>query len=83
LNSPTESSVIIHFNATEEDIPYDLKTNLYNIFINLNDLFPNISYTVIKTLHPEDLDALWKAQEREMPGRLGENESKDFVIALL
>jgi len=80
LNSPTESSVIIHFNATEEDIPYDLKTNLYNIFINLNDLFPNISYAVIKTLHQEDLDALWEAQEREMPGRLGENESKDFVL---
>ena len=46
----------------------------------LGDLFPALSYPVVASLDRSDLDALYRAQERHRPDRLGDGATRDFVL---
>ncbi len=61
-------------------LPYDLLQAGRQLSFNLGDLFPNLSYPVIATLDRGDLDALYHAQARQNPGKLGNNATKDFIL---
>jgi hypothetical protein len=47
---------------------------------NLGEIFPTLSYPIITVLDRGDLEALYTAQQRHMPGQLGDNATKDFVL---
>ena len=47
---------------------------------DLGALFPSLSYPVVASLDRSDLDALYDAQERHEPKRLGDDATKDFVL---
>src|SRR5262245_9888930 len=57
-------------------LPYDLLQTGRQLSFNLGDLFPNLSYPVIATLDRSDLDALYRAQHQQNPGKLGDNATK-------
>ncbi len=61
-------------------LPYDLLQAGRRLFFGLDDLFPAFSYPVVASLDRSDLDALYRAQERHRPGRLGEDATRDFVL---
>ncbi len=61
-------------------LPYDLLQAGRQLAFNLGDLFPHLSYAVVEALDRADLDALYRAQEHERPGPLGESATKDFVL---
>jgi hypothetical protein len=61
-------------------LPYDLLQAGRQLSFNLGDLFPNLSYPVITTLDRGDLDALYRAQRQQNPGKLGDNATKDFIL---
>lgn len=61
-------------------LPYDLLQAGRQVSFNLGDLFPNLSYPIIATLDRGDLDALYRAQRQQNPGRLGDNATKDFIL---
>jgi PglZ domain len=61
-------------------LPYDLLQAGRRLSFNLGDIFPNLSYPVVAALDRADLDALYDAQNKHTPGRLGDNATKEFVL---
>ena len=48
-------------------LPHDLLQAGRQVSFNLGELFPNLSYPVIRTLERSHLDTLYEAQTRESP----------------
>lgn len=61
-------------------LPHDLLQAGRKLSFNLGDIFPNLSYPVIAAIDRGDLDALYEAQKRHAPGRLGDNATMEFVL---
>ncbi|TRZ49772.1 BREX-3 system phosphatase PglZ [bacterium] len=61
-------------------LPFDLLQAGRKLSFNLGDIFPTLSYPIITVLDRGDLEALYTAQRRHMPGQLGDNATKDFVL---
>jgi hypothetical protein len=61
-------------------LPYDLLQAGRRLSFNLGDLFPNMSYSVIEKLDRSLLDALFEAQHKSRPDRMGDNATKDFIL---
>jgi hypothetical protein len=77
----TELVVVLRSQASHlGSLPYDLLQAGRRLSFNLGDIFPNLSYPVVTALDRGDLDALYEAQKRHAPGRLGDNASKEFVL---
>jgi hypothetical protein len=77
----TDLVVVLRSPSQELDaLPYDLLQAGRKLSFNLGDLFPNLSYPVITSLDRADLDALYEAQEKYAPGRLGDNATKEFIL---
>lgn len=77
----TNLVVVLRSNASDlSSLPYDLLLAGSKLSFNLGDIFPNLSYPVITALDRGDLDALYEAQQRHAPGRLGDNATKEFVL---
>ena len=73
--------VILRLQDVElESLPYDLLQAGRRLSFNLGDLFPNLSYPVIEKLDRSLLDALYDAQRKSPPDRMGDNATKDFVL---
>src|SRR5690606_14433399 len=66
--------------ADLESLPYDLLQAGRKLSFNLGDLFPNLSYSVIEKLDRSLLDALFEAQHKSPPDRMGDNATKDFIL---
>lgn len=77
------TDLVVVLRAERHDLstlPYDLLQAGRQLSFNLGELFPNLSYPVIATLDRSDLDAVYRAQTRHKPDRLGDNATKDFVL---
>ena len=61
-------------------LPYDLLEAGRKLCFHLWDLFPNLSYPVVAALDRGDIDALYDAQAKHNPGKLGDNATKDFAL---
>ena len=61
-------------------LPYDILRTGRQLSFNLGELFPALSYPVVASLDRSDLDALYRAQMRHEPGRLGNDATKDFAL---
>lgn len=66
--------------ATLDSLPYDLLQAGRRLAFSLGEIFPNLSYPVVAALDRADLDALYQAQTKYLPGRLGDNATKDFIL---
>jgi len=67
-------------NAELESLPYDLLQAGRKLSFNLGDIFPTLSYPVIEKLDRSLLDALFEAQRKSPPDRMGDNATKDFIL---
>jgi hypothetical protein len=77
----TDLVVILRLQDAELDsLPYDLLQAGRKLSFNLGDLFPNLSYPVIEKLDQSLLDALFEAQCKSPPDRMGDNTTKDFIL---
>ena len=77
----TDLVVVLRLQDTElESLPYDLLQAGRKLSFNLGDLFPKLSYSVIEKLELGLLDALFEAQCKHSPGRMGDNATKDFIL---
>lgn len=81
LGEHTDLVVILRLQGAElESLPYDLLQAGRKLSFNLGDLFPNLSYPVIEKLDRSLLDALFEAQLKSPPDRMGDNATKDFIL---
>ena len=77
----TDLVVVLRLQDAElESLPYDLLQAGRKLSFNLGDLFPNLSYPVIEKLDRSLLDALFDAQRKSPPDRMGDNATKDFIL---
>ena len=77
----TDLVVVLRLQDVElESLPYDLLQAGRKLSFNLGDLFPNLSYPVIEKLDRSLLDALFDAQRKSPPDRMGDNATKDFIL---
>ena len=77
----TDLVVVLRLPDAElESLPYDLLQAGRKLSFNLGDLFPNLSYPVIEKLDSSLLDALFEAQQKSPPDRMGDNATKDFIL---
>lgn len=77
----TDLVVVLRSQASDlSTLPFDLLQAGRKLSFNLGDIFPTLSYPIITVLDRGDLDALYTAQRRHMPGQLGDNATKEFVL---
>lgn len=77
----TERAVILRTASSDlSSLPYDLLQAGRQLSFTLGNLFPTLSYPVVATLDRSDLDALYRAQQHQSSGALGDNASKDFIL---
>ena len=77
----TDLVVVLRLQANElSGLPYDLLQAGRKLSFNLGDIFPNLSYPVVAALDRGDLDALYEAQNKHTPDRMGDNATMDFVL---
>jgi hypothetical protein len=77
----TELVVVLRSGSGDLDsLPYDLLQAGRRMSFSLGEIFPHLSYPVLSALDRGDLDALFEAQARHVPGELGENATKEFVL---
>ena len=61
-------------------LPYDLLRSGRQLAFSLSALFPQLTYNEVSALERPDLDALYAAQRKFSPARLGENDTRDFIL---
>lgn len=77
----TDLVVVLCLHDVElEILPYDLLQTGRRLSFNLGELFPDLSYPVIEKLDRCLLDALFEAQNKLLPERMGDNATKDFIL---
>jgi hypothetical protein len=77
----TDLVVILRLKNSELDsLPFDLLNSGRRLLFSLGEIFPNMSYPVIECLDRMHLDALFDAQSRYSPDRMGDNATKDFIL---
>ncbi len=78
-----DTDLVVVLRSPEQDLhrlPFDLYTAGRKIAFDLTDIFPAFSYPVVDELERSHFDALYRAQQQEKPGRLGSNQSRDFIL---
>ena len=81
--SSDSARCVISVNSDFYDInalPYDLLSNAQRLSVSLGDCFPDLAYTVLKSLQSEELNALDSALQEYTPGQMNESASCDFVL---
>jgi len=63
-----------------DNIPFDILQQSGRLSLSLGDCFPQLSYSVLKSLQAEELNALDDALQEFTPGKLNESASSDFVL---
>lgn len=77
----TKQTVVIRVcNSQWDALPYDLLKAGRILKFTLGNIFPNLSYSIIEKLDSSFLDELFAAQNKYSPRKLGNNDTKDFVI---
>lgn len=77
----TDLVVVLRLQDLElESLPYDLLQTGRKLSFNLGDLFPNLSYPVVEKLDRSLFDALFEAQSKSLPDRMGDNATEDYIL---
>lgn len=74
-------ALILHLPGTNvSDLPWDYLRQARKLSLSLAELFPKLSYAVVRQLGSEMLPALFAAQARHAHQSLGEAATKEFVL---
>lgn len=74
-------ALILHLRGTNVgDLPWDYLRQARKLSLSLAELFPKLSYTVVRQLGSEMLPSLFEAQARHAHQSLGEAATKEFVL---
>ena len=66
--------------ADFDSLPHDILHTARRLSFSVGDLFPTLSRSVVATLEPRDLDALYDAEQRHRSDLRGDNATKEFVL---
>lgn len=80
---PQQSACVVSVDSDQfnpDAIAFDILQKASRLSLSLKDCFPQLTYTVLKALQPEELNALDNAIQAYTPGGLNESASSDFVL---
>ena len=74
-------ALILHLRGTDVgDLPWDYLSRARRVSVSLANLFPRLSYTVVRQIGPQHHEALYAAQTRHATQSLGESATKEFIL---
>lgn len=74
-------ALILQLRGTDLNVlPWDYVREGRKVSLGLADLFPKLSYGVIRHIDSEHHEALFEAHNRHAPQPLGEGATKDFIL---
>ena len=74
-------SLVLHLRCAEPDaLPWDYLRQARTVHLSLANLFPALSYGVVRQVAAEHLDALFDAHAKHASQPLGEAATKDFIL---
>lgn len=77
---PAEALVLHLRSGAVDDLPWDYLRDGRRVSLSLADLFPKLSYGVVRQIGSEHLEALFDAQLKHAAQTLGEAGTKDFIL---
>ena len=63
-----------------KELPFDLLERGRQLTVSLGTLFPALSAPVLRALEREDLDQVYEVRPPAGSSRLGDNETKDWLL---
>ena len=74
-------ALILHLRGTEiNNLPWDYLKLARSVSLSLANLFPRLSYPVVRQIGAEHHEALFSAQAKHASQALGESATKEFVL---
>ena len=74
-------ALVLHLRSTDtSDLPWDYLKQARSVSLSLANLFPRLSYPVIRQIGAEHHEALFAAQAKHASQALGESATKEFVL---
>lgn len=74
-------ALVLHLRGTDTNkLPWDYLKLARNVSLSLADLFPSLSYPIIRQISAEHHEALFAAQSKYASQALGESATKEFVL---
>lgn len=77
---PSKALVLQLRSSVIDALPWDYFRQARKVRLSLADLFPNLSYTVVRQIDAVHLAALFDAQSKYATQSLGEAATKEFVL---
>jgi hypothetical protein len=78
-NAPSALVIQVRDSSTAE-LPWDYLRQARKVSLSLAELFPKLSYTVLRQLGSEILPSLFEVQARHATQAMGEAATKEFVL---
>jgi hypothetical protein len=73
--------LVLHLRGTDtSDLPWDYLKLARSVSLSLANLFPRLSYPVVRQIGAEHHEALFAAQAKHASQALGESATKEFVL---
>jgi hypothetical protein len=74
-------ALVLHLRGTNvSELPWDYLRQARRVSLSLANLFPRLSYPVVRQVGAEHHEALFAAQARHASQALGESATKEFVL---
>ena len=79
--APPAKALVLHLRGINvSDLPWDYLRQARRVSLSLANLFPRLSYPVVRQIGAENHEALFAAQSRHASQALGESATKEFVL---
>ena len=74
-------ALVLHLRSTDtSDLPWDYLKQARSVSLSLANLFPRLSYPVVRQIGAEHHESLFAAQAKHASQTLGESATKEFVL---
>lgn len=78
--TPAQALVLAHPSSDTAGLPWDYQRQARAVQLSLANLFPRLSYGVVRQIAVEHRDALYAAHRQHAAQSLGEAATKEFVL---
>jgi hypothetical protein len=78
--APAKALVLQLRGTTISDLPWDYLRQARRVSLSLANLFPRLSYPVVRQIGAEHHEALFDAQSKHASQALGESATKEFIL---
>ncbi len=83
LPAPSQALILQYRGTDIRSLPWDYLRQARSLSLSLAELFPKLSYGVVRRLGPALLPSLFDAQARHAQQNLGDNATKEFALTHL